>query len=436
MPFAIAGQLARPAPTALPDDSLGLVADNLRHSSYSAVAIVDRVLSHDGEGNIVTSAGAHVLGVFDERDLSAAILPALAPLPRVAAVLPGETNTPFAENGAAQNGVSVNGHATVASTPANVAQVKARDVMRRDFGIVPSAFSLQNALLTLDRYNATALPVIGNDGRYEGMISRADIVAALGAQVRPPVVGGMATPLGVWLTDGRLQGGAPPLGLFLSGLVLSVCFSVSYLALLVGLAALNSEWAAMFASGRLGALADGGSTFNMLVTLAQGVLFLTVLRLTPMAGIHASEHQTVWAIERGLELVPDNVEKMPRAHPRCGTNLMALAGLMTIMLQHLPSYSSGNILIVLLFTFLFWRQFGTLLQIYFTTRPASRKQIESGIKAGREVMEKYQAQPHTLPPLAQRLFNSGILLSAAGMIFGEMVFWLLQDTAARWILGS
>ena len=157
-------------------------------------------------------------------------------------------------------------------------------------------------------------------------------------------------------------------------------------------------------------------------------------RLTPMAGIHAAEHQTVWAIERGLALTPESVERMPRAHPRCGTNLMALAGLMTIMLQHSPSFSSWNILITLLFTFLLWRRFGTFLQEYFTTRPATLNQIESGIKAGREIIEKYQAQPRALPPLAQRLFNSGILLSGAGMFLGLFVFEFVLDFAAHWIL--
>jgi CBS domain-containing protein len=446
MPFALAGQLAQPAPTALLDDSLGLVAENLRHSRYGAIAVIDRVLPHDGEGN-VQAANARVLGLIEERDLSTAALPVLAAAPRVTAVLPGEASspalTPFGESSGGENGNgSLNGHAhhgsPVTSTPrlgaANVAQITAREVMRTDFGIVPAAFSLQNALLTLDRYNASALPVVEGDGSYRGMISRADVVAALGASIRPPVVGGMATPLGVWLTDGRLQGGAPPLGLFLSGLVLAACLAVSQLVMLFGLNAINAQWGAQFASGRLGAMADGGNSFNLLVTAVQAVIFLGALRLTPMAGIHAAEHQTVWAMERGLALTPENVGQMPRAHPRCGTNLMALAGLMQIMLQHAPSYSGSVVLLVLLLTFLFWRQFGTFLQEYFTTRPATRKQLESGIKAGRDIMEQYQAQPRAMPPLALRLFNSGILLSGAGMILGLEAFEMLFDFAARWLL--
>jgi CBS domain-containing protein len=438
MPFTIAGQLAQAAPMAQPEDALGLVADNLRHSRYGAIAVLDRVLPQDGDGNISASVPTRVLGLIEERDLSVAALPVLATKPRVAAVFPSEAPHVANDGGFGNGTVALNGHGAAASTlqheATDVAQITARQVMRTDFGIVPAIFSLQNALLTLDRYNATALPVIDGDGSYRGMISRADVVAALGASIRPPVVGGMATPLGVWLTDGRLQGGAPPLGLFLSGLVLAACLMVSQLVMLFGLSVLNTQWGAQFASGRIGAMADGGSTFNLLVTAVQGVIFLGALRLTPMAGIHAAEHQTVWAMERGLALTPENVGQMPRAHPRCGTNLMALGGLMQIMLQHAPSFSGSTVLMVLLLTFLFWRQFGTFLQERFTTRPATRKQLESGIKAGREIMEKYQAQPHALPPLTLRLFNSGILLSGAGMVLGITLCEVLFDFAARWIL--
>jgi CBS domain-containing protein len=85
----------------------------------------------------------------------------------------------------------------------------------------------------------SALPVVDASGSYRGMVSRADLVAALGQQVRPPVVGGMATPLGVWLTTGSLSGGAPPLGLFLSGATLAFCFFVAHYGLLLTLQYFN-----------------------------------------------------------------------------------------------------------------------------------------------------------------------------------------------------
>lgn len=426
MPFVTAGQLVRTAPTALENDSLGLVAENLRSSPYGTIAVVDKIFPVEGEYGQAQYASRdfvppRLLGLISESDLSRAVLPILNANPgRVVAVMPGEVPPETPAPG---------------EQPISVAAVTAREVMHTDFGFIPAAFSLHNALLTLDRYDAAALPVLDSEGRYLGMFSRADAVAALGENVRPPVVGGMATPLGVWLTDGRLTGGAPPVGLFLSGLVLAGCFAVAHFALLLILSALNSQWAVQFYSGRVGLDGNGGGLFSLLVTGAQGFLFLLALRLTPMAGIHAAEHQTVWAIERGLPLVPETVAQMPRAHPRCGTNIMALVGLVTIWLQHVPSYDSTMILFSLIFTFFFWRQFGTALQEHLTTRPATRAQLESGIKAGREIMAKYQTQTYVTPPLVFRLLNSGMLFSFAGMLVGLYLFVTLLEWAARWVLG-
>ncbi|HVF84850.1 MAG TPA: DUF1385 domain-containing protein, partial [Abditibacteriaceae bacterium] len=317
------------------------------------------------------------------------------------------------------------------AVPQVVKDLTASDVMRRDLGFVPAVFSLENALLALDRYNVNALPVIDGIEGYQGMISRADVVAALGEQIRPPVVGGMATPLGVWLTTGTLSGGAPPLGLVLSGVVLALCQFASQASILLALAFYKPQWAALFASGQLSEAVTGNNSFNIAITALQGLLFLLFLRMIPMAGVHAAEHQTVWAIEKGLPLRPEIVSKMPRPHPRCGTNLVALAGLIVIIFQHLPNYNPETILVALLFVFFFWRNFGEALQQLFTTRPATRKQLEGGIRAGQEVLAKYQKNPHDMGTFGSRLLNSGIAYSAFGMIVTLAALTYLLDWALR-----
>lgn len=445
MPFVTAGQLVRHAPTALENDSLGLVAENLRSSPYGTIAVIDQVLPVEGEYGEAArvrkqNRSPRLLGLIDEQDLSRAAHPFL----QAQSVLAQASHSPdgedeFAQSTSASTFESTSESASVGARSTcevkAVAEVSAKEVMRTDFGFIPALFSLQNTLLTLDRYEVSALPVLDDEGRYLGLVSRADVVAALGENIRPPVVGGMATPLGVWLTDGRLTGGAPPIGLFLSGLVLAACYSLAHFVVLLALAGVGSQWAAQFYSGRVGLGAEGGGLFNLAVTCAQGGIFLLALRLTPMAGIHAAEHQTVWAIERGLPLVPEVVAQMPRAHPRCGTNIMALIGLITIWLQHLPSFDSGMILFSLIFTFFFWRQFGTALQEHFTTRPATRAQLEGGIKAGKEIMEKYQSQEQIPTPFVFRLLNSGMLLSFAGMLLGIFLLTMAEEWLARWILG-
>jgi CBS domain-containing protein len=449
MPFVRAGQLARFTPSSRPDDPIGLVAENLRESPYSALPVLDRVVLEDPSLPPLTpeEREARVLGVIDERDLARGVLPILEEQETTrreswvheAALAWGgiasqTTSAPPIPTvtGVAPASASLNGSAAARGA---IPALTARQIMRDDFGIVPSSFSLHNTLLTLDRYEASALPVIDDSGMYRGMISRADVVAALGQQVRPPVVGGMATPLGVWLTTGSITGGAPALGLFLSGAVLASCFVFAEVVMLFALAALNAEWAKLFESGRFGIGSSNGSWLNFVFTLLQGFLFLGALRALPMSGIHAAEHQTVWAIEKGLPLTPENVAKMPRAHPRCGTNLMALGGLILITFRHLPDFDPLIILYTLLFIYIVWRSFGTALQNFMTTKPASRKQLESGIRAGEEILRKYQEQPHVALSFGMRLFNSGLLLSMGGFFLVQIAYiFLVKNALANAVL--
>lgn len=442
MSFLRAGQLARETPTARPDDTLGLVAENLREALVGTIPVFDSDAT-----NARDLRHAKLLGLVDERDLSHAVLEVLQrqTAPQKPVYANGFVGGSFANGGSNghANGAS-NGHFEYSNgapadnldeetlareVPQVVKDLKASDVMRRDMGFVPAVFSLENALLALDRYNVNALPVIDGTEGYQGMISRADVVAALGEQIRPPVVGGMATPLGVWLTTGSLSGGAPPLGLVLSGVVLACCQFASQASIFLALALYKPQWASLFASGQLSEAATGGNAFNIAITALQGLLFFLFLRMIPMAGVHAAEHQTVWAIEKGLPLRPEIVGKMPRPHPRCGTNLVALAGLVVIIFQHLPNLNPETILVALLFVFFFWRNFGEALQQFFTTKPATRKQLEGGIRAGQEVLAKYQKNPHDMGTFGSRLLNSGIAYSALGMIVTLTALTYLQNWA-------
>jgi CBS domain-containing protein len=310
--------------------------------------------------------------------------------------------------------------------------------MRSDLGFVPAIFSLENTLSTLQRYDVPALPVIDGNGSYLGLISHADVLAAMNKNIRPPLVGGMATPLGVWLTDGHISAGAPTFGLFLSGILMGLCYIFSYAVMAAILYWLSSsfhtDWMVQFVSGRIGADSNSGSWLSLIMTVAQGFLFLGAFRLLPIAGTHAAEHQTVWAMERGLELIPENVKQMPRAHPRCGTNLVALAGLIEIVFQHLPSFDPGTILFALLFIYLFWRNLGEWLQNWFTTRPANAKQLQSGIDAGLALQQKYQEQPVVVTSFGRRLFNSGLVYSAAGMILTLSAFMYALTLLSQLVL--
>lgn len=435
MPFSRAGQLARSVPAARLSDPLGLVAENLRSSPHGVLPVLDRVTYGEGDDS---ERRARVIGLIDVRDLARATsgLQAVAPVavPVFGAdfePLHGYHSNGHADlNGNGNGNGTANGHSGVATK--SWQELTARDVMRTDVPHIPSVFSLENALATFDRYDMNALPVLDGAGHYEGIVSRADVIAAQGQNVRPPMVGGMATPLGVWLSNGTLSGGAPNLGLFLSGLTLAACYAAATLVLTLILWLLNPSWGAAALSGRLGILLDGSGGLNSLAFLAHSLLFLLSFRVIPLSGIHAAEHQTVHALERGLPLEIEYVEKMPRAHPRCGTNLIAILGLVTIGFMHLPSIGPDTIMAVLVVTFFAWRSLGTLIQEHFTTRRATKKQLESGIKAAKELMAKYQAQPFAQPATPFRLLNNGMIYSAAGMTLGvNSLFWLINWMATR-----
>lgn len=242
-----------------------------------------------------------------------------------------------------------------------------------------------------------ALPVLDRLGRFEGMLTRQTVIAALAGGLRPERIGGMATPFGVFLTTTHLTSGAGFGGLFATGAVLTI-----------------ANW--LIAVGLHHAqLALGVSLPAPVEAIAALGLFLVLLRLSPLSGYHAAEHQTVNAIERGSSLEPDAVALMPREHPRCGTNLVALlfgAQLLLPLLAKEPLWllPAGALL------YLSWRRVGTWLQRTLTTRPANRAQLLAGIQAGRALLVAYAQRPgHRAGPW-RRLWNMGFLQVLSGAL--------------------
>ncbi|HVL39822.1 MAG TPA: DUF1385 domain-containing protein, partial [Fimbriimonadaceae bacterium] len=142
----------------------------------------------------------------------------------------------------------------------------------------------------------------------------------------------------------------------------------------------------------------------------QLAFFLLAMRLLPISGIHAAEHKVVHAIEREEELRPEIVSRMPRVHPRCGTNLAAGVSLfLGLGGAHWIPDQQLRLLVAALATLALWRPLGSALQLYVTTRPPTKKHIEMGIRAGRELLEKYRASDGRRASIPIRIWNTGIL---------------------------
>ncbi|MCE5315464.1 MAG: DUF1385 domain-containing protein [Armatimonadota bacterium] len=261
------------------------------------------------------------------------------------------------------------------------------------------------------------LPVIDNSGSYQGVIYRRDLVARLTKDLRPPSIAGMATPLGVYLTTGSISGGAGNLGLFLTGASLGLMMTVAGL-IVTGLQTLFSKLTGFPVGAFLGSppLTMNPNLYDLpfyISTALTVVIFLLIMRLSPLSGYHAAEHMTVHAIEAGESLEPSTVVQMPRVHPRCGTNLLAAAGVFIIVTSKIDSEIA--VLLALLIVVLGWRSIGGMLQYYATTKKPNARQLASGIAAGSELLEKYQKNPNFQLIGFQKVWKLGFPQTFAGM---------------------
>lgn len=289
-----------------------------------------------------------------------------------------------------------------------------REIMEPPALLLLPAMRASEAAAGFDRVGTDTLPVIDGLGGLMGLVSRSDLVREMARPFRPPLVGGMATPIGVYLTTGAVSGGAGMGALFLTGLAMSM----AYLAAFFLGQPLISVVATLPYSVRPAAEL-------LLLSVVQMGLFLLLIRLSPMAGYHAAEHQVVHAIERGEPLLVRTVREMPRVHPRCGTNLVAGGMLLWLggtLLQ--PLLGSAGYLLSGLVALAYWRAFGGWLQQHLTTRPATDAQIESGIQAAKSLLERHGRDPYSPVRPHVRLWRMGFLQILMGFAAGYGLIYL------------
>jgi hypothetical protein len=223
---------------------------------------------------------------------------------------------------------------------------------------------------------------------------------------RPSPVGGMATIFGVYLTSGAAKGGKHGWNLVLTGTIL-------FLFLFLG-NTLCTILASQFPPDQLiqSAISGAGPIAIMAATFW----------LSPLAGYHAAEHQTVHAIEQGEPLVPEVVARMSRVHPRCGTNLAVGMTLFLAIFQYeWVSDEELRLLVAVIITLFAWRPLGSLVQKYVTTRPATQKQLASGIAAAQELLKHHATVGNREANAFVRICNSGMLQVMLGSLLAYSV---------------
>lgn len=291
--------------------------------------------------------------------------------------------------------------------------------------LINSSSTLKGAASAFASAGTDTLPVIDNDSRFLGVLLRRDVIGLLTRTMRPPTVAGMATPLGVFLTTGSHTGGAGNLGLFLTGASLALMMFLSFL-IVDGLAKLFGAFTGLpivplLASPPLTAMLNIYDLAFYVTTALSVVVFGVLLRLSPLSGYHAAEHMTVHAIEIGETLTVDAVRRMPRVHPRCGTNLLAAAGVFMIIVSRLSG--GAAVMIALIVVVIGWRTVGGWLQYLVTTRNPNERQLASGVAAGTQLLERFQERPNHHLTGIERIWRIGFLQTAAGMATGYTILF-------------
>jgi hypothetical protein len=221
----------------------------------------------------------------------------------------------------------------------------------------------------------------------------------------------MATPFGVYLTNGTVSGGASHLAVVATGAVLFLLLFLANLATMgVHTLIRPLDWSPQLQAWVLGATAL--------------ILFLVGIRAIPLSGTHAAEHMVVHAIERGEPLVPEVVRRMPRVHPRCGTNIAAGASLfLGLATSDWIADQQLRLLLAALVTLAFWRPLGATIQFFVTTKPPTDRQILDGIRAGEQLLRRIMDAPVGPSPVFVRVMNSGLIQIMLGSM---LMYYVIQ----------
>jgi len=248
-----------------------------------------------------------------------------------------------------------------------------------------------------------------------GVITPSRLFEQLGTREFQGRVGGMATPFGVYLTNGIVSSGASRWALVATGALMSVIFHVAGMIVIT-------------VQNSLPVTVQNSAAFLNFAQISWMALFFIGLRVLPLSGTHGAEHMVVHAIERGEELRPEIVARMPRVHPRCGTNLAVGAMLfLSIMSFTMIPDAEIRLLLAMLTTIVLWQPLGSLLQLYVTTRKPSPAQLADGIRAGRQFLERAGGAKVARSTIASRLAMSGLFQVLLGSASVALLFWFAYE---------
>ncbi len=262
--------------------------------------------------------------------------------------------------------------------------------------------------------------VVADDaGRVVGLVSAVDLWPRVRVLPKPAMVGGMATPFGVYLTTGNVAAGAPWWGLMATG-------AAMFAMLITGQTLAEQAVRAGFPAVGVHPLTFG--------------IFFLLMRLVPLSGTHGAEHMVVNAIEREETLSLSTVRRMPLVHPRCGTNLMVGVSIFSAVLflglsDKISQEEIGlRILPAVVLGVVFARPLGSIVQRFVTTKRPTDRQLEGAIQAGRELLERNATASYAASNPFRRIWSMGLLQVMSGaLLLAVLIDTLHRATGWTWL---
>ena len=288
-------------------------------------------------------------------------------------------------------------------------QLTVENIMTKDVWVETEGTDISHLFDKLDKMHIRFLPIVDEAGFYTGKcVTRTKLINFLAKKIKPRTISGVATPIGIYLSDGLHQVGAKNLGLILNGAIFaSFFFLAEFLTV--------------------------GIQNNFFASILKLLMFLIFFKITPLSQIHSSEHKVINAIEKGLPLDVKTVQMQSRIHPRCGTNLIILFLGISIIFYitnilvpkiWLLRFMISFLLLIGLFSY--WKQIGYKVQKIFTTREPTDKQVEQAIKVGMELLNvsKNESQDKNIN-LLTLIYTSGTLQIIISFLVFMNIFSLL-----------
>ena len=125
------------------------------------------------------------------------------------------------------------------------------------------------------------------------------------------------------------EGGIPPI---VQALTVAVSLTLGMLLFVVMPAKVTPLLQNLFGwHGRMAfGLVDGA--LRLIVFVLYLLLISQWSEMARVLGFHGAEHKAIHALEAGVELTPENVQKFSRLHPRCGTTFLFIVVVVSIVL--------------------------------------------------------------------------------------------------------